>query len=285
MSPARKAELILVMITLIWGTTFVFIKNSLEYTSTFVFLTIRFLLAALFLRIWFHQALKDIPPATWIAGGIIGLFLSAGNFFQTAGLGITTASKSAFFTSTVVVYVPMISVFIAKERLKLSSIISVMIVTAGLFLLTSPQGQGFNLGDFLTIFCAMVFAFQLVFVQVFSRKFQVKQLVYVEMVTNFILSIPLIFIFDGKDMFLHLHWKLIALLVYLSVIAAGVVFFLQMRYQRDTTATKAAIIYCLEPLFASTFAYFTIGETFTTVGLIGAGVVIAGILMSELARF
>jgi drug/metabolite transporter (DMT)-like permease len=200
-------------------------------------------------------------------------------------LGITTASKSAFFTSTVVIYVPMISVFLAKEKLKLSSIISVMIVTAGLFLLTSPQGQGFNLGDFLTIFCAMVFAFQLVFVQVFSRRFEVKQLVYVEMLTNFILSIPLIFIFDGREMFLHLHWKLFVLLLYLSVIAAGIVFFLQMRYQKDTAATKAAIIYCLEPIFASLFAYFTIGETFTTMGLIGAGVVMAGILISELARF
>jgi len=283
MSPARKAELILVLITLIWGTTFVLVKSSLQYSSTFLFLTLRFFLAALVLRIWFFQDLRKIPPATWIAGIVIGLFLSAGNFFQTAGLKITTASKSAFFTSTVVVYVPMISVFLAKEKLRLSSIISVMIVTAGLFLLTSPQGQGFNMGDFLTIFCAMSFAFQLVFVQVFSRKFDVRQLVYIQLLTNFILSIPFIFVFD--KIYLEFDWKFAGFLLYLAVIATSLVFFLQMRFQRDTTATKAAIIYCLEPIFASGIAYLTIGESFTTIGLIGAGVVIGGILMSELARF
>src|SRR3989304_5662850 len=283
MSPARKAELILVLITLIWGTTFVLVKSSLQYSSTFLFLTLRFFLAALVLRIWFYQDLRDIPPATWIAGIAIGLFLSAGNFFQTAGLKITTASKSAFFTSTVVVYVPMISVFLAKEKLRLSSIISVMVVTIGLFLLTSPQGEGFNLGDFLTIFCAIVFAFQLVFVNMFSKKFDVKQLVYVELFTNFILSIPLVFVF--VDFHLEPHWKFITSVVYLAVIATSLVFFLQMRYQKDTTATKAAIIYCLEPIFASGIAYLAIRERFTTIGLIGAGVVIGGILMSELARF
>jgi drug/metabolite transporter (DMT)-like permease len=283
MSPSRRAEIILVLITLIWGTTFVLIKGSLQYSSTFVFLTVRFFMAALFLRLWFYQDLKNIPRATWIAGIIIGLFLSAGNFFQTAGLGITTASKSAFFTSTVVVYVPMIAVFLAKEKLRLTSILSVMIVTVGLFLLTSPQGQGFNLGDFLTIFCAMSFAFQLVFVQLFSRKFDVRQLVYVQIVTNFLLSIPLIFVFD--QVHFDLRWKFIVNLLYLSAIATSLVFFLQMRYQKDTTATKAAIIYCLEPVFASIIAHLSIGETFTTIGLIGAGVVIAGILFSELARF
>lgn len=283
MTPSRRAEIILVAITLIWGTSFVLIKSSLHYSSTFVFLAVRFFLAALFLRVWFYRELRNIPPATWIAGFIIGLFLSAGNFFQTAGLGITTASKSAFFTSTVVVYVPMIAVFLAREKLRLSSILSVMIVTAGLFLLTSPQGQGFNLGDFLTIFCAMSFAFQLVFVQLFSRKFEVRQLVYVQIMTNFILSIPFIFVFD--QIHFDLHWKLLVNLLYLSVIATSLVFFLQMRYQKDTTATKAAIIYCLEPVFASIIAHFSIGESFTTIGLVGAGVVISGILFSELARF
>src|SRR3990172_6200066 len=249
MSPARKAELILVLITLIWGTTFVLIKSSLEYCSTFLFLALRFFIAALFVRVWFYQELKSIPPATWAAGSIIGFFLSAGNFFQRAGLGFTTASKSAFFTSTVVIYVPMIAVFLARERLRLSSILAVIIVTIGLFLLTSPQGQGFNWGDFLTIFCAIAFAFQLVF------------------------------IFD--QVFLASEWKFWVSLLYLSVIASSLVFFLQLRYQKETTATKAAIIYCLEPLFASGIAYLSIGETFTTIGIIGAGVVIAGILFSD----
>ena len=283
MSPARKAELILVLITLIWGTTFVLIKSSLEYCSTFLFLALRFFIAALFVRVWFYQELKSIPPATWAAGSIIGFFLSAGNFFQTAGLGFTTASKSAFFTSTVVIYVPMIAVFLARERLRLSSILAVIIVTIGLFLLTSPQGQGFNWGDFLTIFCAIAFAFQLVFVQMLSKKFDVKQLVYVELLINFILAIPLVFIFD--QVFLASEWKLWLSLLSLSVIASSLVFFLQLRYQKETTATKAAIIYCLEPLFASGIAYLSIGETFTTIGIIGAGVGIAGILFSELARF
>ncbi len=283
MSASRKAEIILVLITLIWGTSFVLIKTSLNYSSTFLFLALRFFLAALILGIWFYKDLKNIPPATWIAGIIIGVFLSAGNFFQTAGLKITTASKSAFFTSTVVVYVPMISVFLAKEKLKLSSILSVMIVTIGLFLLTSPQGEGFNWGDFLTIFCAISFAFQLVFVQVFSGKFEVKQLVFVQILTNFVLCLPLIFIFDTVH--LSLNWKLISFLIYLAAIATSLVFFLQMRFQKETTATKAAIIYCLEPVFASSIAHLSIGETFTTIGLIGAIIIIAGILMSELTKF
>src|SRR3990172_6132405 len=112
----------------------------------------------------------------------------------------------------------------------------------------------------------------------FSKKFDVKQLVYVELFTNFILSLPLLFIFG--DFHLDLHWKFITGVVYLAVIATSLVFFLQMRYQKDTTATKAAIIYCLEPIFASGIAYLTIGETFTTTGLVGAAIIITRILFT-----
>jgi drug/metabolite transporter (DMT)-like permease len=117
----------------------------------------------------------------------------------------------------------------------------------------------------------------------FSRKFNVQQLVYVELLTNFVLSIPLIFIFD--DMYFHLNWKLILSLIYLATVATGLVFFLQMKFQKDSSATKAAIIYTLEPIFASSIAYFAVGESLNTVGIIGAGIIIAGILLSELGRF
>ncbi len=279
----RKAELILLSITLIWGTTFVIVKTALGYSSPFLFIATRFFLAALIIRFILSYKLKDISKETIRAGIILGIFLFFGFAFQTVGLKFTTASKSAFVTSMSVVLVPLLATLLTKDKPKTSSLVGILLVVIGMWLLTLPKSQKFNWGDFLTVFCAMAFAFQIVYIEIFNKKYDSAQLLYVQLLATLALSLPAMFLFDN----LKFNWgvPLIGTLLLTSVLATSLVFYLQNKYQKYTTATKAAIIYTLEPVFASFLAYFSLGETLGTVSLIGAAIIISGTLVSELGKF
>ncbi len=280
---ARKAELILLAMTLIWGSTFVLVKTALGQASPFVFLASRFFLATLVVRLIWRDKFKVIPKETLRAGIILGIFLFLGFAFQTVGLRFTSASKSAFVTSMSVVLVPILATFLTKDRPKNSSLLGILLVVIGMYFLTLPKSQKFNGGDVLTIFCAVAFAFQIVYVEIYNKKFDTAQLLYVQLLATFVLSLPGIFLFD-KFQF-DLGATLIFTLLTTSILATSLVFYLQNKFQKNTTATKAAVIYALEPVFASIFAYFSFGETFGTVSLIGGALIICGTLVSELGRF
>ncbi len=283
LTSARRAELILLAMTLIWGSTFVLVKTALGQASPFVFLATRFFIATLFIRLILADKFKVIPKETLRAGIILGVFLFLGFAFQTVGLKFTTASKSAFVTSMSVVLVPILATFLTKDRPKNSSLVGILLVVIGMYFLTLPKSQKFNAGDILTVFCAVAFAFQIIYVEIYNKKYDTAQLLYVQLLATFVLSLPSIFLFD-KFQF-DLGATLIFTLLTTSIVATCLVFYLQNKFQKNTTATKAAVIYTLEPVFASFFAYFSFGETLGTVSLIGAAFIICGTLVSELGRF
>lgn len=280
---ARKAELILLALTFIWGSTFVLVKIALGYSSPFLFLATRFFLATLVVRLIFADKYKIIPKETIRAGIILGIFLFFGFAFQTLGLRLTSASKSAFITSISFVLVPILAIFLTKDKPRASSWLGIGLVLVGMYFLTLPESQKFNAGDFLTLLCVGAFALQIIYVEIYNKKFDTAQLLYVQLLTTCVLSIPSLLLFD-KFQF-DLGSSLILTLLITSVLATSLVFYLQNKYQQYTTATKAAIIYALEPVFASFFAYFSFGETFATISLLGAGLIVCGTLVSELGKF
>ena len=128
LTSARKAELILLSITLIWGSTFVIVKTALGYASPFLFIATRFFLATLVIRLILSYKLKDISKETIRAGIILGIFLFFGFAFQTVGLKFTSASKSAFVTSMSVVLVPILATFLTKDKPRNSSLLGILFV-------------------------------------------------------------------------------------------------------------------------------------------------------------
>ncbi|MCI0331273.1 MAG: DMT family transporter [candidate division Zixibacteria bacterium] len=149
-----RADLILLFVTLIWGSTFTVVKGALSDASPFFFLAVRFLLAALIFSALFYRKIFPLDFLSLRAGVAVGLCLFLGFAFQTYGLVYTSASRSAFLTSLLVLWVPFISLFVEKERPAASQWAAIGVAIAGMWFLNRPEGGRLNLGDGLTILCA-----------------------------------------------------------------------------------------------------------------------------------
>jgi drug/metabolite transporter (DMT)-like permease len=280
MSRSRKAELILLSITLIWGGTFAVVKYALSDASPLTFLALRFGAASLIFPIIYRAKYLSMDRATLLGGLFLGFLLMIGFAFQTVGLKYTTASKSAFITGLLVAFTPIAQAVIEKRMPARGSLVGVVLVAFGLFLLTSPGGQGFNIGDILTLFCAVSYAIYIVYLDVFSKKHDVSKLTFLQLFVTSMLSLtaaPFV-----ETMHVHFSTGFIWALLYTSILATVFATYLQTKYQRDTTPVRAAIIFSMEPVLANVIAFFAFGEFVGWVGVLGGGLIIAGLLASEL---
>ncbi|GAI10296.1 unnamed protein product, partial [marine sediment metagenome] len=149
-----QAEIYLLGIVVIWGSTFAIIKGILDQIMPFTFLAYRFFLAAFVLYVIFWKRLRNIDKIILKKGFLIGIFLFLGYTFQTVGLKYTTATKAGFITGLSVVLVPIISYFFIKEKINRNSVIGVIFAIIGLWFLNYNSSFNFNFGDFLVLLCA-----------------------------------------------------------------------------------------------------------------------------------
>lgn len=287
MTTRLKADLGLVLATLIWGCSFVVVKAVLDHASPFVFLAVRFLLAALILAVLYRSSLRQLSRADLRAGFILGIFLFAGYAFQTTGLEFTTASKSAFITGSAIVLVPIFLALFWGRHATAWMWTGAAAATGGLYFLTVPaQGLGaLNRGDLLTFCGAVVFALHIIYVGQFSPHHPVLALTLLQVATTAALSaisIPLAAVtrierprIDASPAFFF------ALLV--TVLGATVIAFsIHIWAQRHTSATHAALVFSLEPVFASVTSFLVLGERLGARGLAGAALILGGILLAEI---
>jgi drug/metabolite transporter (DMT)-like permease len=290
-----KAELILFLITFIWAGTFVIIKPTLQFISPLFFVTIRFLIAALVLTLIYRERLLKIPTQTIKMGSILGIFLFVGFVVQTIGLKYTTATKSALITGTFVVFTPILQVLVERKPLKTGSILGVILVFTGLLFLSSNEtnfleliltlGKDFNIGDLLTLICAIFFAAYIVYLDIISDKTDFNDVVWLQIVVTLIGSFILMIIFNSlqiEPIKFTLNSQVIFTILYTSIFATIITTFLQTKYQKYTLPTRAAIIFTSEPLLASILAYLILNETIGIFGVIGGFLIILGVLTSEL---
>ena len=149
-----RADLILIFVTLIWGSTFTVVKGALADTTPFFFNVVRFLLAALIFLAIFYKRIFPLDFFSFRAGVAVGICLFLGFAFQTYGLAYTSASRSAFLTSLLVLWVPFISLFVEKERPAVSQWTAIGVALAGMWFLNRPGTGQLNRGDWLTLACA-----------------------------------------------------------------------------------------------------------------------------------
>ena len=282
LSHSRKAELSLLFMTLIWGSTFPLVKNALSYSSPFVFLTLRFGLASLAIWLFFSKKISFKDKDILKAGAIIGIFLFLGFAFQTMGLKTTAASKSAFITGLFVILVPPLSFVTLKEKPTIFSLVGLILAVCGLWLMTRPKGSELNFGDLLTFFCAVSFSLQVILVQIYTKRFDFITLTFIQILVTALLSIPSMLIFEKAKM--AYHPNLILALFICAIFATAVAIFIQNRMQKETTAVKASLIYALEPVFAAIFSFLLLGEVLGWLGILGGGLILAGMLSSELGK-
>lgn len=289
------AESALLFMTVIWGGTFVVIKMALDSLSPMLFISVRFSIAALILL---PLAIKNRRAFTKPAvrdAFILGLFFFAGFAFQTLGLKFTSATKSAFITGTVVVMVPIFQTVIHKRPPTIGSVSGALLVFLGIIFLSSGGdsigkvfstiGGNFNIGDFFTFCCAIMYVFYILAIDVYSKRHDTKMLVFMQISMAAVLGFVTALVFEGIGIE-HLKFEytpyLFIAFFYVSILASIVTTSIQTKFQKYVTPTKAGIIFSFEPVFAATFAFFVLNEKITNLGLIGAGLIFFGLLVSEL---
>ncbi|GAG67474.1 unnamed protein product [marine sediment metagenome] len=277
-----QAEIYLLVIVIIWGSTFAIIKGVLDQIPTFTFLAYRFFLAVLILYLIFWKRIREnIEKTTLKKGVLIGIFLFLGYAFQTVGLKYTTATKAGFITGLSVVLVPIISHFFIKEKINRNSVIGVILAFIGLWFLNYSSSFSFNFGDFLVLLCAMSFAMHIISVGLYTKKVDYVGLVIVQLATVFVLSLLMALVFERPEIHLSYSPNVWWSIVLTGVFATALAFYMQNRFQRYSTATKTAIIFSGEPIFAAVFAYLLLEEKVGLIAWIGGLLIIFGMIISQ----
>ncbi|HDQ46009.1 MAG TPA: DMT family transporter [bacterium] len=277
-----RADLWLLFVTLIWGTSFPLVKTALTDVSPLLFLAIRFALGAVFIFPFVSRKIKGCTKSLFRRGILLGLPMSLGMMLQTLGLQYTTASKSAFLTGLCVVFVPILVIAVEKRTPKKESLAGVVLAVTGIYFLTNPDGGGMNKGDLLTLFCAVSFAFQILFVEMLVRENESDVLTFIMVASTAVLSGIASFLFETPR--LHATATLLGALGFLAVFCTAVAFRLQVYWQPRTTATAAAVIYTMESVFAAILAYIFLNERLSASASLGAGMILSGMIFAEFRK-
>ena len=277
------ADLALIGITLVWGTSFTIVKQSLQQISPLLFLALRFAIATAVLVTAMPGALRNISTATLRRGATLGVFLLGGFLFQTLGLRRTSPSKSAFITSLSVLAVPLLGLLLFRHRPRAQTLLGVALATIGLGFLTLERFElKANSGDVLTVLCALAFALHILFIGRYSPQSDYRQLVLVQVglcagVLGLLAPI-------AETPFVVWDPRLALYLAITACLGTALGFYVQNRVQQFTTANRTALIFSLEPIFAALFAYLMLDQTLSGAEWVGAGLVLVGVLTSELRR-
>ncbi len=282
-----QADLALALCALIWGATFVVVKDALASASVFVFNALRFSLAAAVMAAVYWRALRKMDRATFFAGALIGCFMFGGYTFQTLGLKFTSPSKAAFITGASVVMVPVLLAIFWSRHVNRWVWAGALAALMGLYYLTVPRSGlgGLNVGDLLVLGCAVMFALHIIMVGRYSPRYSVAALSFLQVAMTAVLTclcLPILRTTQWEP--LRLHWtpSLISAVLITAVGATALCFSLQVWAQQYTTPTHTAILISLEPVFAALTSVFIAHEIISRRVLTGAALVFIGILLAEL---
>lgn len=279
--------IILVIINLLWASTFIFGKVLLEDHNLPVSLIIsfRFLVAGITVWLIFRKKISFSKNVV-IKGSIIGAINGLAMIFQLVGLKYTTASNSGFLTATYILFLPFVEKLFWRNKIRNIVILSVVTAFAGVYLL-SVQDFGtidFNIGDIYTIICGMTFAFQIMFISHFTKEENLYSLIFIQFIASAIMGFGYlayeIFVLGVQiDFAVMLDPTIISSLVFLAVFATFIPFSLQFYVQKRIPPTVAGLAYLMEPIFTVILAVIFLKEGFGWQTFFGILLILSGILM------
>lgn len=286
LEPRTRADLALVLVALFWGVTFPLIRGALDLLSPVQFVAWRFTLATLvFLPFVLvsGRARRALRPVAG-AGLLLGLISGFSYFTQTWGLQTVPAGRAAFITGTNVVIVPLLAPLFRAGRPGRVDFVAAAVATVGLYLMTVGEqgfGQGLGSGDLWVLLCAVSYAVYLLVLQrVLARPRDSVALAFSQ-VAAIALIADLALGATGEVRIPWSAWVLASLAV-CATLATVATFWLQARFQGRTTPQRVALIFALEPVFATAFAWWLLGEKMGPTGAVGAVVVLGAVLGAEL---
>ena len=274
------AKIGLIIVTIIWGITFIMVKEALNDAPPFSFATLRFGIATLLTLLLINKKLLVLTKNELIGGIFCGFFLFIGYAFQNFGLMITTASKSAFITSVSVLMVPFILFVLKIQKINLKTWLAVFIATVGLYLLLIPGENKLNIGDILTFGCAISFAMHIVIQDKYIKKtIRILPFFFIQALFVTILSFFNALILETQSI-IWSNRLLIAILI-TGILATFVAILIMIWAQKILKPTETALIFSLEPVAATIFAIIFASEVLGFWGWIGGGLICFAVAFGE----
>ena len=289
---ALRADLVLVLVTAIWGSTFIVNRLALETAPPLVFVLVRFALASVVLLALARGRTRT--PGLARDSAVIGVLLAIGIGSQIAGQLFTTASKAAFVTGLSVPLTPVAGYLMTKKRPSRENLTGLVLAAAGFALLTWPRGAaGWNRGDLLIVATAVSYAILIVVMAETAPKHDVRWYSFGQIAAGAVAvgaaRLALAPFLRGTGTFaaaesrpLVLTPRIVAAILWMALVATVVTFLAQTWAQQRMQATHAAILFALEPVFTALFAAVFLGERMSGRDWSGAALVLVGIVVSEL---
>ena len=275
---------------LIWGTTFTVVKDVSNSIDPFLLSGFRNLIATSALFVYFIITKKSkilLDKNSLRSGLVLGVLLGTIYISQTIGITFTSANHSAFITCSAVIMVPVILFLFGWEKFNKKQILSILMVAIGLILLTLKSGlSGFNLGDLITLVAAVICAMHIVFSGLYVRKYNFLSLIFYQFLFAGLVSFSGLFSKQAFYNFPPILFENDAIynVLYLGLLGTLFCYFVTVWGQKHVSTTYIALIFSLEPLFASVTNYLVLNEVFTTKEFIGAVIIFGGILLYSIPK-
>lgn len=279
MNQKIHAYLMLFLVAVIWGATFPIIHNSVKTVDPLVFVWIRFSMAGLFLLpfMWRHFRFRD--NASFKFGLILGLINGCTFVLQTLALERVDSSRVAFLTATYIILVPLMLPMFGFRKPKLSEGIAAVICLIGVYIITGARINGFVLGDLFVLTSAISIALGLIVVE-YANKHKTNRSLFNFYQIIFTTILPM-----GGMFSQHINipssisfWASVS---YCAIFATVVAFLMQLKYQPVTGASKAALIFSLESVFAGVFSWIA-GEEISRSVIIGGSIILFSTVLVDI---
>lgn len=275
----------LIVTTMIWGGSFVVMKNSVDILEPTFLLAVRFSLGAFFLAALFYKKLALLNRDSLRCGVILGILLGLSYLFQTYGIKYTTASKNAFITTLYVIIVPFLHWLINKKKPKKNNVTAAAMGVIGLALLTLEGNFAINLGDFLTLVSGFCFAFHMVYIDRYTENHDPILLTIIQVAVVGIANWFLVPVLDGPGAYqfgLFADVKLISGILYLAVFCTMFGFLMQNVCQKYLSANTASLLLSMESVFGTLFSVILLNDILTGKMLAGCCLMFLAVILSEM---
>jgi drug/metabolite transporter (DMT)-like permease len=282
-----RADLTLLMVSLIWGTAFVAQRVAATSLNIYLFNAARYLIGGVILipLFWWRKSQNQHHPQiawqNWLGIILAGVLLFTGATLQQIGMQTTKAANAGFITGMYVILVPVLLALLWHQPAGRNVWLAAIIASVGLILLSTGGSVRFVIGDVYELGGAFLWAFHLILISLLVGRAPVITISIVQNLMCAGLS-GLVFIFQGE-------WQSLAgleeawwTILYTGVVSIGIGYTLQIVGQRHAPASHAAIILSSEAVFAGIFGWILLGETLTLIQIIGCLLIIAGILLSQI---
>ncbi|MDF2752733.1 MAG: protein of unknown function transrane [Gaiellaceae bacterium] len=268
----------LILVTAVWGITFVQVKDAVELYPLLAFLAIRYVIATAALAPLAVRRLGGFGREGLVAGAVLGGLIALGIGLQTAGLERTTVTSTGFITGLYVLFTPLLGLALFRTPIPRSLWAGVALALIGLALLSGvPQGSG--RGDLLVLISAFVQAFHIVMVERYANRFDVFALTFVQVAVAAVAfgAVSLAF----EELTVPRGWTVWSALIVTGLFAVAFAYVVQVWAQRRVSATRIAIVFSLETVFAGLFGYLLAGDRLGALGFAGCAAIFAGIVVAE----